>query len=158
MEADKDPHAAGGSRVSSASGAGAAGTDAGQPNSADELFTQVEAQCMAAATTAEGTLACVNCGRGGHPHCGLRYWTSLRAAWLRVSEENVTQLPASFEDEGALQHHGEAVGPIRDLSEGELEDLEDCLDAVQRPFPRLRRAVPLMQAVQCAESLWDTDD
>ncbi|CAK0892386.1 unnamed protein product [Prorocentrum cordatum] len=47
--------------------------------------------------------------------------------------------------------------PVRDLSEGEMEELEDCLDAVQRPFPRLRRSTPLMQAVQCAEGLWDSD-
>lgn len=83
----------------------------------------------------------------------------MRAAWLRISEEDVACEPNSFEDAGPLQlARAEASGSPRDLSEGELEDLEDCLDAVQRPFPKLRRNVPLMQAIQCAEALWDTDD
>jgi len=160
MEAEKDPHLAGGSggrRAPPASGAGAAGTDAGQ-QSADEFLSQVDARCRAAATSAEGTVICINCGREGHPSCGMRYWTSLRSAWLRVKEEDVAREPSTFEDDGSLQQVTSNLTPIRDLSEGELEDLEDCLDAVQRPFPRLRRSVPLMQAVQCAESLWDTDD
>lgn len=36
-------------------------------------------------------------------------------------------------------------GFVREISEGEAEDLEDCLDAIQRPFPRLRRSIPLSQ-------------
>jgi len=89
----------------------------------------------------------------------MRYWTALRAAWLRAAEEEIEHEPESFEDPGSLQtSRAGLVGPIRDLSEGELEDLEDCLDAVVRPFPRLKRSVPLTQAVQCAEALWDVDD
>mmetsp|Transcript_46301 Transcript_46301/g.100683 ORF Transcript_46301/g.100683 Transcript_46301/m.100683 type:complete len:150 (-) Transcript_46301:205-654(-) len=104
-------------------------------------------------------ITCTVCGRPGHACCGMRYWTALRAAWLRVSEEEVAALPRSFEDPGKLQLARAAVqGCIRELSEDEVEDLEDCLDAVQRPFPRLRRSIPLGQAVQCAEALWDTDD
>mmetsp|Transcript_60687 Transcript_60687/g.141402 ORF Transcript_60687/g.141402 Transcript_60687/m.141402 type:complete len:176 (-) Transcript_60687:104-631(-) len=125
-----------------------------------DLFAHVDVRWASSAKTRrDGTVICIQCGRGGHPCCGLRYWTSLRAAWLRTSEEEIVCEPSSFEDAGSLQlARADLAGPIRDLSEGEFQDLEDCLDAVQRPFPRLRRSVPLMQAVQCAEALWDTDD
>mmetsp|Transcript_99592 Transcript_99592/g.277253 ORF Transcript_99592/g.277253 Transcript_99592/m.277253 type:complete len:188 (-) Transcript_99592:77-640(-) len=134
--------------------------DRGGGDGVEDLFAQVDVRWMSSARLgADGTVICVECGREGHPCCGLRYWTSLRAAWLRISEEDIVCEPTSFEDPGPLQlARADQAGPIRDLSEGELEDLEDCLDAVQRPFPRLRRSVPLMQAVQCAEALWDTDD
>mmetsp|Transcript_4328 Transcript_4328/g.8797 ORF Transcript_4328/g.8797 Transcript_4328/m.8797 type:complete len:92 (+) Transcript_4328:3-278(+) len=91
----------------------------------------------------------------------MRYWTSLRSAWLRVDEAEVSVEPNSFEDPGSLQLARAKKGEeehVRELSEGEIEDLEECLDAQQRPFPRLRKSVPLMQAVQCAEALWDTDE
>lgn len=143
-------------------GSGSIGTTgtAGEASqgSANELFAQVDAACMAAATNADGVVTCVNCGREGHPACGLRYWYSLRAAWLRVKEEDVAVEPSSFEDDGPLQLKVEGSFQVRNLSEDEVEDLEDCLDAVQRPFPRLRRSVPLAQAIACAESLWDGDD
>ncbi|CAK0892384.1 unnamed protein product [Prorocentrum cordatum] len=74
-----------------------------------------------------------------------------------TTESEVAKLPDSFDDAGPLQLSPGRTTPVRDLSEGEMEELEDCLDAVQRPFPRLRRSTPLMQAVQCAEGLWDSD-
>ncbi|CAK0892381.1 unnamed protein product [Prorocentrum cordatum] len=95
--------------------------------------------------------------RGEMPSCGVAYWHGLRAAWLRTTESEVAKLPDSFDDAGPLQLSRGRTTPVRDLSEGEMEELEDCLDAVQRPFPRLRRSTPLMQAVQCAEGLWDSD-
>merc|ERR1740138_71323 len=115
-------------------------------------------QAAAAAPDSHDIPTCLAVSASPPMVCGLRYFTSLRAAWLRCKEEDVTREPPSFEDDGPLQLQQSAnVGHIRDLSDGELEDLEDCLDAVQRPFPRLRRSVPLSQAVQCAENLWDTD-
>mmetsp|Transcript_43316 Transcript_43316/g.129358 ORF Transcript_43316/g.129358 Transcript_43316/m.129358 type:complete len:181 (-) Transcript_43316:39-581(-) len=156
----KDGEPTGGSEQADAPGA-AGGQHLGRTSgdAIADLFAQVELRWMSSAQRcADGTVVCVVCGREGHPCCGRRYWTSLRAAWLRVSEEEVNIEPSSFEDAGPLQlARAELAGPVRDLSEGEFEDLEDCLDAVQRPFPRLRRSVPLMQAVQCAEALWDTD-
>lgn len=162
MDAEKEPQllggvAPGGSRKAPSTMSTAA--DAGSQQSADELMMQVESRHIASAGSKEGPVVCVVCGREGHPCCGMRYWIALRSAWLRVKEEDVAREPASFEDDGPLQlQTANITTQIRDLSEGELEDLEDCLDAVQRPFPRLRRSVPLMQAVQCAETLWDTDE
>mmetsp|Transcript_60267 Transcript_60267/g.111766 ORF Transcript_60267/g.111766 Transcript_60267/m.111766 type:complete len:147 (+) Transcript_60267:155-595(+) len=92
------------------------------------------------------------------PPSGSRYWVALRAAWLRQPEEAVAKLPPSFESPGHLQLSRVHTVAVRDLSDEELEDLEDCLDAMQRPFPRLKRSVPLAQVVQCADTLWDTDD
>mmetsp|Transcript_48529 Transcript_48529/g.113620 ORF Transcript_48529/g.113620 Transcript_48529/m.113620 type:complete len:147 (-) Transcript_48529:126-566(-) len=92
------------------------------------------------------------------PASGSRYWVALRAAWLRQPEEAVAKLPPSFESPGHLQLSRVQTVAVRDLSDDELEDLEDCLDAMQRPFPRLKRSVPLAQVVQCADTLWDTDD
>eukprot|EP00929_Paragymnodinium_shiwhaense_P075555 TRINITY_DN38629_c0_g1_i1.p1 TRINITY_DN38629_c0_g1~~TRINITY_DN38629_c0_g1_i1.p1 ORF type:complete len:201 (+),score=38.14 TRINITY_DN38629_c0_g1_i1:171-773(+) len=89
---------------------------------------------------------------------GQSYWISLRAAWLRATEAEVAELPRSFEDAGPLQlSRAENIGCIRDLSDGEMEDLEDCLDAVQRPFPLLQKSVPLREAVQVAAAVWETD-
>jgi len=149
-----------GAQPHSSSGGGSTGEDGGVGNdNADELFARVEVTFAGdTRTNAEGVPICSVCGREGHSACGLRYWISLRSAWLRASEDDVSQVPASFEDAGTLQLARADDGPIRELSEGELEDLEDCLDAVQRPFPRLRRTIPLMQVVQCAETLWDQDD
>lgn len=164
MDEDKESRTgagAEGSRISSSTfPAGEPGAGAGHPSGADSIFMQVDARCKEAVTTnsAAGTPICVGCGREGHSCCGMRYWISLRSAWLRTKEEEVAREPASFEDDGPLQLATEIAVPIRELSEGEVEDLEDCLDAVQRPFPKLRKSIPLAQAVQCAETLWDTDD
>eukprot|EP00928_Gymnodinium_smaydae_P088687 TRINITY_DN72750_c0_g1_i1.p2 TRINITY_DN72750_c0_g1~~TRINITY_DN72750_c0_g1_i1.p2 ORF type:complete len:176 (+),score=41.62 TRINITY_DN72750_c0_g1_i1:146-673(+) len=124
--------------------AAAAGGD-----SVQALMAEVDARWMADAERDEA----------GRPIVGVRYWNQLRAAWLRVSEAEVSRLPRSFEDPGFLQlaRSANAV-PVRELSEGELEDLEDCLDSMQRPFPKLRKSVPLAQVIQCAEGLWEADD
>jgi len=149
-----------GGRISTSSQGFGPGADAGNPSGAEAIFMQVDARCRECSPKSEdtGNHICTNCQRGGHPACGMRYFISLRSAWLRVKEEDVAREPPSFEDDGPLQLQAESTAPVRELSEGEVEDLEDCLDAVQRPFPKLRKSVPLMQAVQCAESLWDTDD
>mmetsp|Transcript_5107 Transcript_5107/g.11306 ORF Transcript_5107/g.11306 Transcript_5107/m.11306 type:complete len:190 (-) Transcript_5107:236-805(-) len=166
LKGSKDSAASGEDRgpaecSTSIAGSGGRGSLAGGDGT--DTIAQVEAR-WAGSRTEKGTdaavaIVCVECGREGHACCGLRYWTTLRAAWLRASEDEVVLVPPGFEEPGSLQQAREGLtGPIRDLSEGELEELEDCLDAVQRPFPRLRRSVPLAQAVQCAEALWDTDD
>lgn len=158
---------AGGGKEGSASTGGAAGSsdgpaaDDGAKEAAEQLLAEVEARWMEEAQRdADGAVICAVCGRPGHPCCGLRYWQALRAAWLRVTEEEVRVEPASFEDEGLLQiarSAGHAGDMVRELSDLERDELEDCLDAVQRPFPRLRRSVPLAQAVLCAMDLWDHD-
>lgn len=158
MDEDKESRTgvgAEGSRISSSAlPAHEPGVGAGHPSGAEAIFMQVDARCKEAATanSAAGTADEFLYTRG------MRYWISLRAAWLRTNEEKVAREPASFEDDGPLQLATEITVPIRELSEGEVEDLEDCLDAVQRPFPKLRKSIPLAQAVQCAETLWDTDD
>mmetsp|Transcript_87999 Transcript_87999/g.152459 ORF Transcript_87999/g.152459 Transcript_87999/m.152459 type:complete len:174 (+) Transcript_87999:229-750(+) len=168
-EARRDPgDGAEGRNSTGSTGEGRPAVPPGRRDGVAELFAQVDLRWRNASVVSaedgaevpkERPLICITCGLEGHPCCGMRYWTALRAAWLRVAEEEVARVPSSFEDAGPLQlSRAASTGPIRELSEGELEDLEDCLDAVQRPFPRLSRSVPLMQAVQCAEALWDTDD
>eukprot|EP00930_Biecheleria_cincta_P075782 TRINITY_DN62979_c0_g1_i1.p1 TRINITY_DN62979_c0_g1~~TRINITY_DN62979_c0_g1_i1.p1 ORF type:complete len:170 (+),score=28.43 TRINITY_DN62979_c0_g1_i1:281-790(+) len=127
----------------------------------DSPMGQAEARCWAAARRdpATGLPVCGNCGRLGHPLCGEKYMVTLRSTWLRVPEEQVAKVPHSFEDPGPLQVAMQSeIGPIREISDGEVEDLEDCLDAVQRPYPRLRKSIPLGQAVHYAEALWEVDD
>jgi len=109
---------------------------------------------------------CSVCGRTGHPCCGREFWVSQRAKWLGMPADVVGEEPPGFEDEGPL---AEAVREVRvghrpsqedrlsDLSEDERELLEDCLDATERPFPELRRKLPLVQAVRCAVELWEED-
>lgn len=46
----------------------------------------------------------------------------------------------------------------RELSDDERDVLEECLDSVVRPFPDLKRPVPLAKAVETAEALWECDD
>jgi len=100
-----------------------------------------------------------------------------RARWLRVSEEEVGRDPSDFEDDGTLiglriaQRAAERLASggtdadesrrrcddLSELSEDEREMLEDCLESTERPFPRLKRRLPLAQAVWCAEELWAED-
>ncbi|CAE8697145.1 unnamed protein product, partial [Polarella glacialis] len=132
------------------SGLAVASSDTGARSGAQtvSILDQVEAHWLAVARRdpATGLPVCGNCNRLGHPLCGLRYQISLRAAWLRVPEEIVAEEPASFEDPGTLQILRQSeIGFVREISEGEAEDLEECLDAVQRPFPQLRRSIPLSQ-------------
>jgi len=108
---------------------------------------------------------CSVCGRTGHPACGREFWVSQRAKWLGMPLDVVEEEPAGFEDDGPL---ADAVREARagqrpredclsDLSEDERELLEDCLDSTERPFPELRRKLPLVQAVRCAVELWEED-
>jgi len=93
---------------------------------------------------------------------GREAWYVLRGRWLGVSSEVVAQEPASFERQGQLAEAlrelrapgRDRVAELQDLPADERESIKDVLDATQRPFPLLRRPVPLPQAVQCAEELW----
>lgn len=163
MEAAEQPHRDGGARGGGHPARAGAAPAAPSPSQTDMLCMKIEERWKPAAAEGESSesapIICTVCGREGHPCCGLAYWTALRAAWLRVKEEDVAREPPSFEHDGPLQlQQSGSVGPIRDLSDGEIEDLEDCLEAVQRPFPQLRKSIPLMQAIQTAEALWDAND
>ena len=154
-------HVAGGSSSSAAGSSESVSPAEGTARKEYRDMAEVEATCWASARrdATTGLPVCATCQRLGHPLCGLRYWITLRAAWLRLPEQLVAEEPRSFEDPGSIQLARQAeVGFVREISEGEAEDLEDCLDAIQRPFPRLRRSIPLSQAVQYAEALWDADD
>mmetsp|Transcript_124621 Transcript_124621/g.202677 ORF Transcript_124621/g.202677 Transcript_124621/m.202677 type:complete len:321 (-) Transcript_124621:74-1036(-) len=122
-------------------------------------------------------IVCEVCGREGHHRCGKDWWVAQRARWLRVSEEEVGRDPSDFEDDGTLiglriaQRAAERLASggtdadesrrrcddLSELSEDEREMLEDCLESTERPFPRLKRRLPLAQAVWCAEELWAED-
>lgn len=115
-------------------------------------------------------VVCSECGREGHACCGKSEWVRRRAKWLGISEEKVGSDPASFEDNGTLMvlkdgqstQEGRAVGSdadtqdddLSDLSEEEREMLEDCLDSTDRPYPQIKKKLPLRQALHCAEQLW----
>lgn len=129
-------------------------------------------------------VVCSVCEAPGHPRCGKELWLEQRAAWLGLSVEQVDQEPESFEDDGTLmgtlraarlataaaaedRDFGQMLatrytacddgGEPPELSDSEREMLEDCLDSTERPYPRLKRPLPLVQAVRCAEELWDED-
>jgi len=128
-------------------------------------------------------VVCSNCGREGHPLCGRALWVAQRAAWLGMPVSEVDRDPPSFEDDGTLRaairaargegaENAAGTGPgesgasdsdaLADLeadgeslSETEYEMLEDCLCAIDRPYPQLKRKLALPRAVRCAEQLWD---
>merc|ERR1711920_331318 len=82
-----------------------------------DLCAQVNVRWNSGATEPNAPIICIVCGREGHPCCGLRYWTTLRAAWLKASEEEVACVPNSFEDPGPLQLARAGLTlPIRDLN------------------------------------------
>ncbi|CAE8599730.1 unnamed protein product [Polarella glacialis] len=104
---------------------------------------------------------CATCGSIGHPACGRSCWITQRAQWLGVSEEEAGNDPADFEEDGSLMDAVRRLRPdcevtdsLSDLSEDERDVLEDCLESTQKPYPELKRALPLSQAVRCAEELW----
>eukprot|EP00747_Dinoflagellata_sp_TGD_P084860 gnl/TRDRNA2_/TRDRNA2_162680_c0_seq2.p1 gnl/TRDRNA2_/TRDRNA2_162680_c0~~gnl/TRDRNA2_/TRDRNA2_162680_c0_seq2.p1 ORF type:complete len:182 (+),score=25.27 gnl/TRDRNA2_/TRDRNA2_162680_c0_seq2:52-546(+) len=104
--------------------------------------------------------------------CGKAHWVAQRARWLDVPEEEVSKEPESFEDHGSLGAYQEAkraqasncqerACPSQshlDLSDDEREMLEDCLDSTERPYPPLKRSLPLVQAIRCAEEIWAEAD
>mmetsp|Transcript_44514 Transcript_44514/g.81311 ORF Transcript_44514/g.81311 Transcript_44514/m.81311 type:complete len:232 (-) Transcript_44514:82-777(-) len=118
------------------------------------------------------------CERPDPDRCGKQFWVQQRAEWLGLPVEEVALEPASFEDQGTLYQQCVAraertpvetdqreVDPGRtrafsldDLSSDEYGYLEDCMDAVERPFPQLKRQVSLTLAVHCAEELWAERD
>jgi len=128
---------------------------------------------------------CSVCGRLGHPRCGKGFWIDQRAVWLQMPVDQVEQDPPTFEDDGNLrvailaaraqaamsgEEGAEAssrggsqrvvrdeYGELVELSDSEQEMLEDCLDSTERPYPKLKRSLPLPQAVRCAEELWAED-
>ncbi|CAE7358142.1 unnamed protein product [Symbiodinium necroappetens] len=89
-------------------------------------------------------------------------WNADRARWLRVPEAEVTQEPSDFEEDGCLlevirssRSHPNEGKDLSDMSEDEREQLEDCLDSTEKPYPQPKRPVTLTQAVKCAEELWE---
>jgi tetratricopeptide (TPR) repeat protein len=94
---------------------------------------------------------------------------NLRVAILAArAQEALERAPAivagggSGEAAGCSRGSGRAAirdedGELVDLSDDAVETLEDCLDAVERPYPNLKRPIPLPQAVRCAEELWAED-
>ena len=123
---------------------------------------------------------------GGHQvtRCGKEFWVEQRAAWLGLPFAQVDQEPESFEDDGTLmgtlraarlamaaaavdREFGQLLASRYatlvdgheppELSDREREMAEDCLDSTVRPYPCLKRPLPLAQAVRCAEELWDAD-
>lgn len=109
---------------------------------------------------------CSECGRYGHPKCGLGFWLDTRAAWLGVARQEVEALPADFEDDGPLgiaRHEARCRaralegkdGSSSSMSADECDILEDCLESTQRPYPLLKRQAPLTQVVRFARELWD---
>lgn len=130
-------------------------------------------------------LVCSNCGRPGHARCGKQLWIEQRAAWLCIAAEEVDKEPGDFENDGTLMRavraariaaaaddgdqaraaalsrymdpDNEDSDDLPELSDSEREMIEDCLEAVERPYQRLKRSLRLAQAVRCAEELWEDD-
>mmetsp|Transcript_115216 Transcript_115216/g.332827 ORF Transcript_115216/g.332827 Transcript_115216/m.332827 type:complete len:324 (+) Transcript_115216:208-1179(+) len=130
-------------------------------------------------------VVCSTCGREGHPQCGRALWVAQRAAWLGMPVSEVDRDPPSFDDDGTLRaairaargaggasHSDRGEGAkaeattssdddedledgVASLSETEQEMLEDCICAIDRPYPELKRKLSLPRAVRCAEQLWD---
>jgi len=111
---------------------------------------------------------CSTCDRQGHVVCGKLAWIRQRAEWLGVPEEEVAKEPSNFEEDGNLREVIRAARPnggsdesfeasLSDLSDEELDALEDCLNETSRPYPQPLRPLPLTQAVHCAEDVWAED-
>jgi len=114
-------------------------------------------------------VVCSACERVGHRLCGKTLWVQQRSQWLGIGEDELNREPDSFEDDGPLQAELSALrssdralaqkGPCyEDLSDDECETLRDVLEATDRPYPKLKRKVSLVQAVHCAEELWAESD
>lgn len=148
-------------------GGGMAAGFLGQRGDARGLYADRESQEHAPAPP----VVCSVCGRQGHAQCGRDLWVQQRAQWLGVPEDEAGREPASYEDNGTLlklcakraregldeERRGRLDTDFSDLSEEEKEMLEDCLDSTEKPYPQIKRRLPLPQAVRCAEDLWAED-
>uniref|UniRef100_A0A7S1AJG2 Uncharacterized protein n=1 Tax=Noctiluca scintillans TaxID=2966 RepID=A0A7S1AJG2_NOCSC len=89
---------------------------------------------------------------------GQARWVAERAQWLQVLEEEVAQLPSSFEDDGTLrplllERHLRSGGPV-DLEAWERTSLEASLQETAHPYTELRRPVPLPLVISTAAKSW----
>jgi tetratricopeptide (TPR) repeat protein len=100
--------------------------------------------------------------------CGKAHWISQRARWLRVSEEEVGRDPPHFEDHGTLYDalkvargwEDDTAGSddvLSDLSEEEHDDLWNCIESIEKPYPQIKRKLPLLTVIRCAEEVWAED-
>ena len=102
------------------------------------------------------------CDSAGSPsdQCleGPARWVAQRAQWLQVLEEEVAQLPSSFEDDGTLrplllERHMSGGDPV-DLEAWERTELEASLQQTLHPYTELRRPVPLPLVISTAAKSW----
>jgi len=125
------------------------------------------APTAAAAAPAPGAVAvvCAACGREGHSLCGQGFWELQRAQWVRRETGIVPRKPSETEDEeeeddsdasqGTPSPHRGRSRSAQELTDQERLNLRAVLVAVDQPFPRLRRTIPLPLAVQIAHALWE---
>lgn len=116
-------------------------------------------------------VVCSTCGREGHPRCGKDLWLEQRAQYLDISLEEAGREPATYEDDGTLmglkkaqrqsdattETGGDSGSDSTDMSDEEREMLEDCLESTDKPFPQIKKKLPLQQAIHCAETMWAED-
>jgi len=125
------------------------------------------ASTAAAAAPAPGAVAvvCAACGREGHSLCGQGFWELQRAQWVRRERGIVPRKPSETEDEEEEDDSDASQSTpspqwgrprsAQELNEQERLNLRAVLVAVDQPFPRLRRTIPLPLAVQIAHALWE---
>jgi tetratricopeptide (TPR) repeat protein len=101
--------------------------------------------------------------------CGKGVWITQRAQWLGMPEEIVGMEPSDFENDGTLceailRKRGDQArlsdneDVLSELSDEERDNLECCIESTSRPFPELKRKLPLVVAVRCAEEIWAEGD
>jgi len=139
-----------------------------------EESARAAAAATAAADAAAAAAAAQRCVRPPPDRCGKAFWVKQRAEWLRLPEELVAPEPASFEMQGSLldarpavtaaadSSHSAArasspVESLDDMSSDERDQLEDCLDSVEKPYPLLKQQLSLRLAVHCAHRIWEDD-
>ncbi|CAE7210820.1 unnamed protein product [Symbiodinium sp. CCMP2592] len=76
------------------------------------------------------------------------------------SHGEVAQEPSDFEEDGGLlevirssRSHPSEGKDLSDMSEDEREQLEDCLDSTEKPYPQPKRPVTLTQSFGKMHSL-----
>lgn len=107
------------------------------------------------------TVACPACGRKDHDLCGTDFWQVQRSEWLgrRVPQTQSSKDPSAGE---TVDHEVCATSSTASsqrslpppLSEQERLNVRSVLVAVETPYPRLKKPIPLQQAVECAQTAW----
>jgi len=102
---------------------------------------------------------CPVCGREDHEMCGPALWEATRARFLRKPADQAREVRA-VDSEGSpagILLPPEACDARAPLSDLDRVNIKTVLSSIDRPYPQLRRPMPLGEVIGVATVLWKAE-